>query len=294
MESGFLFLAHHEARGLLVCHDDHVADLHALRLGQDEVDHVGDVLCLERIHAFIDGIGAGLVAVEAHFAECGLHDARLDGGDFDIAVDDVDADAVAEGLDGRFGGAVHGGSRIGVEAGGGAEIDDMAAVSFEHGRQEGPGDEEEAPDIGVDHLLNVVRRGLAVGLEAAGEACVIDEHVRHAAGLHDFVRGGADGVSVAHVEGPYGDLCIVLHAEILRRIFQFFSVPRREGQTVALGREGFRGGAADAAGRAGDECKLTHGHASFVFLFIILQGAPVLRDFSPVRTITEKGRRYPL
>ena len=55
---------------------------------------------MKRIYAFINGFCSFLVAMEADFTERRVNDARLDRGHLDIAVNDIDADAVAKCLDG--------------------------------------------------------------------------------------------------------------------------------------------------------------------------------------------------
>ncbi len=144
--------------------------------------------------------------MEADFAEWSFYDARLDGGDFDVAIDDVDADAVAECFHGRFGGAVDRGAGVGVEAGGGAQVYDVAAVFFQHGGQEGAGHQEEAFDIGINHLHDVFFHGFAIGFEAAGEAGVIHEDSRGAEFREGFRNDCLDGSVVSHVQGAHSDL----------------------------------------------------------------------------------------
>ena len=92
----FLLLAYHESRSLLVGHDDHIADLYPFRLVCYEGNDIGNILCLQRIYAFIYPGCPFLIAMETDFAERGLHNARLDGGHLDITVYDIDADTVAE------------------------------------------------------------------------------------------------------------------------------------------------------------------------------------------------------
>ena len=49
----FLFLTHHKSRGLLVGHDDDVADLHPFGLVYSKGDDIGNVFSLQGIHPFI-------------------------------------------------------------------------------------------------------------------------------------------------------------------------------------------------------------------------------------------------
>ena len=79
---------------------------------------------MKRIYAFINGVCSFLVAMEADFTERRVNDARLDRGHLDIAVNDIDADAVAECLDGCLCRAVDSSACIRIKACRRAKVDD--------------------------------------------------------------------------------------------------------------------------------------------------------------------------
>ena len=232
--------------------------MYALWLGDGEGDDVGDVFGLQRVDAGIDSSGSLGVAVEADFAEGGLYDTRLDGGDFDIAIDHIDADAVAESFHGCFGGAVHGGAGVGVEAGGGAQVHDVAAIFFQHGRQEGAGHQEEAFDIGIDHLHDVCFHGFAVRLEAPGETGVVDQDRRGAEFFQGFRNYGADGSAISHIKRAHGDRDAVFGFDFLLNFGQLFLISGGQDQVVFLSGQRFGSSKADAAGGTGDKGIVTH------------------------------------
>ena len=69
--------------------------------------HVGDVGSGKRLDAFIHLVGTLVVAMEAHVAEVGLYESRLEVGDAYSRVSYVDAQTVRNRLYGSLCGAIH-------------------------------------------------------------------------------------------------------------------------------------------------------------------------------------------
>ena len=249
-------LAREEARALLVCEQDDVADLHAARRVDDIGDRIGDVVGRQWLDVFVDVRRTFLVAVEAHFGKRRLDHPRLDRRDLDIRRHAIDADAVGERLDGGLRRAIDGSARVRVEAGRRAEVHDVAAVALDHRGQKRVRDEEQAFDVRVDHLEDVFFVRLIIRLEAAREAGVVDEHVRRAKFFEHDGRRLVDARRIRDIEHERRDRDVLRRFDVLLHRFEFFQAAARDDEVVAFFRERFRRRLADAARRARDECVL--------------------------------------
>lgn len=108
----------------------------------------------------IDGIGLALVTVESDHGELGLHLAGIDSNDTDSLANQLLAETVCERTDGGLGGAVDAAAGVGLAAGNGANVDDVAGtfavVTFEEDGENGLGHVDQTSHVGRKHDIDVL------------------------------------------------------------------------------------------------------------------------------------------
>lgn len=184
-----------------------------LRAVHRKDDYIGYIFRLKGIDTFINGSSSFLVAMETDFAEWRFHDTRLDGSDFDVAVYDFDTDAVTESFYRGFGRTVDRGSGVSVESRRGTEVYDMPRVPLEHSGKEGTGHKEEAFDVCVDGLDDIIDIVAAVRFETSGKSCVIYEDI----GCARFGKAAAGsvlyGILISYIEGIRRDFDSIIFSK---------------------------------------------------------------------------------
>ena len=217
--------------------------------------YVGDVVAREGLDAGVETLGGSGVAVEADVGEVGLDEAGLEVGDADGRLVEVHAKTVAEGLDSGFGGAIGAAARVGGVTGYGADVDDVAATTFDHAWDDETRHHEKGLDVGVNHGKGVVEVALVLLVGAEGEAGVVDEDVDVA----ELSRKRADGFfgtrTIADIEGEQEDVGGEVSLELLLEGLELFDTAGVEDETMAGLGELARTGLAYAGGCAGDEGK---------------------------------------
>lgn len=163
------------------------------------------------------------------------------------------AERLGEADDTVFGRRVGGAEHDTLLAGRGGDVDDPAAVLVAHaaGVQDGPGQPEDAGEVGLHDVVPqlVVEVG---GDPAAAAARVVDEDVDRAEPFHRRPYEGVDGVRGAHVEHRAVGLQALL-AQGLDGGGDVLGVTGADEDAVPLGGQQPGHRQADAAGGAGDE-----------------------------------------
>lgn len=119
-----------------------------------ENHHLGDIIARQRLDTLIHLLRLVLVAVKAHDAELGLDLARVDLDDADARRDEFLAERLGERAHGGFGCAVDAAALVGLAAGDGPDVDDVAAAAVGAGLEDGEDGlrhVDEAGDVGVEH-----------------------------------------------------------------------------------------------------------------------------------------------
>src|SRR4051812_22395208 len=125
--------------------------------------------------ARIDLFSPFRIALEANQRKVGLHHARLDIGDPHARPLQVGAERQRELFDERLGRAIDVPAGIGVAACRRADIDDMAAATFDHARQQRSRCEHQSLVVGVDHGFPIVRVGLLRRIGAQCQSRIVDQ-----------------------------------------------------------------------------------------------------------------------
>ena len=120
--------------------------------------------------------GPLLGVVDGGVVELGGHPSRTDLGDPHAGAHQVEPQVGRHHVDGPLRRAVDGGGQ-GVQAGRGAEQDQVAAAPFDHPGQHGMAGVEHGRDVGVDGLVEVGRVGLDERGDAPAHSSVVDQHV---------------------------------------------------------------------------------------------------------------------
>lgn len=243
-----------ERIGLPVGHHFDVVDVDVRGQGGDPFDHTGYVVARERGDTFVNGVGPRLVAVETHGGKFGVDHAGAYLADFDAVFQQVDAHALRKCVYGVFRGAVNGSVFIGLAAGDGTYIDDMAAAGGDHQGSDLPGDVQKAFDVGVDHAFPVVGVAFVDVFQTCGKTGVIDEYIDLFPGVGEAGYGSFDGGAFADVEAEGEYFGFVFGFDSSFDGFQTMAATSGQYQSVAEGAEPPGGGFADPGGRAGNQC----------------------------------------
>src|SRR5918993_1510980 len=227
--------------------DDHEVDVDVGGPGDGPGDAVGDVVGGQGLDAGVDVVGLGGVAAEADDRELGLDHAGGDLGDADGLAVQLQAQRVGDGPDGVLGGGVAGPARVDLEAGDGAEVDDVGVGGGPQQGQEGAGDPQQAAHVGVHGGLPVVVAALGHRVEADPGAGVVDQQVGLAVAVADGGREGRDRGRVGDVQGQGGGPDLLGQGlEAVGAAGAGDHVEAGPGQLAGAGRP-------DPAGRAGDD-----------------------------------------
>src|SRR5215216_6532557 len=184
--------------------DDHEVDVDMRGAGDGPDDAVGDVVGGQGLDTGVDVVGPGPVAGEAGEGELGLDHPGGDLGGADGLTVELQAQGVGDGPDGVLGGGVAGAAGVDLEAGDGAEVDDVGAGGGPQQGQERPGDPQQADHVGVQRGLPVVVAALGHRVEAEGGAGVVDQQVGVAVAVADGGGEGVDRGRVGDVQGQGG------------------------------------------------------------------------------------------
>jgi hypothetical protein len=98
-------------------------------------------------------------------------------GDPDRLAVQLQPQRVGDRADGVLGGGVADPARVHLEAGDGAEVDDVGVRRRLQQRQERAGDAQQADHVGVEHHLPVAVVPLGDRVQAGGQAGVVDQQV---------------------------------------------------------------------------------------------------------------------
>ena len=133
----------------------------------------------------------------------------------------------------------------------------MAALAGNHTRHDDARHPQEALDVGVYHRFPVVEATFVFGLQAQGQAGIVDEDVHLVPLRGQAGYGFLGGLAVADVEAE-GKRFRTLGGQLGLNLLQPASVP--PGQYKAVARLGKLPGAGqpDTAGGAGDENNYLH------------------------------------
>jgi hypothetical protein len=235
--------------------DEDLGNLDMRRSGGGVEGYVGDVVARERLDASVEALGGSGVAVEADVGEVGLDEAGFKVGDADGRLVKIHAKTVAEGLDSGFGGAIGAAARVSDIASYGADIDDMAAASFDHAWDDETRHHEESLDVGVNHGEGVFEVALVLLVGTESEASVVDEDVDVTVGGGKRTNGFFDTGTIADIKGEQKDIGGEVSFKFLLKGLKFLNAAGVENEAMAGLGELACTSLAYAGGCAGDEGK---------------------------------------
>ncbi len=176
--------------------------------GRGGIEHyICNIVARERFDAFIDIVGTSIIAMETYIREVGFYKARLDIGYANSRVGHVDAKAISDGLNGRLSGAIHISASIGGIACHTADIDYMAMVAFHHCGNDKTSHVEQPLDVGVNHLIPIVKVTLIFGFQSSGKSSVVYKNVNLLPFFGDSVKSGFHCLTVSDVKRKGKNFC---------------------------------------------------------------------------------------
>ena len=98
-----------------------------------------------------------------------------------------------------FGRAVNIAAGIRIVAGNRTDIDDIAALSFDHLRQDLTGQEGQTDDIGLNHGLPVGEIGFVGAVQTQSQSRVVNEAVDFFEAFGQALQRGRNGRGVGHI-----------------------------------------------------------------------------------------------
>lgn len=250
----------------MVGEDQTVGNDNVLPPGGGEDNDLCDVVGSQGLAAFVDGVGLGLVAVEAHDGEVGLDLARVDGDDADARGDELLAQRLGEGADGGLGGAVDAAADVWLAAcercsgqyrtgsyenaqeehtSDGTNVDNVARTAvrplLEDG-EDGLGHVDETRDVGLEHDVHVLLGDVRRPGPALDQAGVVDEDMNVAPLLGQTTDEAAHLVGAGDVEldGQDLDAGADLLADLGGELLDELDAARGEDETQVVGRGGAR------------------------------------------------------
>src|SRR5579863_2338724 len=194
--------------------------------------------------------GLALLFVEA-VSHGGFNKAGSDGVDGDAAGGDFAGERSSEADESGLAGGVVGLAGLAGAADDGGDVDDAAPAVFDHGTEQGLGEQEYASEVGREDVVPVGALH-ADGEIVAGDAGVVDEDFDFGEAVEDGFGSGLDGVFAGEIEGEGGGLTADrgdFGGDFSE--FGFIAGGKRDGSAGSGKLNG--AGAADALGGAGDE-----------------------------------------
>ena len=189
-------------------------------------DGIGDVGGFERLVPFVDGRRPFFVTPETDLGKLGLDQARVDAGDADGCINEIDEHPFGERFDGELGGAVYIAAGIELVAGDRADIDHVAASATDHPGQDSPADIQQSLDIGVDHLVPALGITFIEFVESSAESGVVHQDIDCLPFIGQVLDGAVDLFLIADIELDQvsGD------PELFGQSFQPLDPPGREDE----------------------------------------------------------------
>ena len=177
MLMGRLLSADDRTIGLMRGQNEHLSDLYMLRSTGGKVCYLCDIVAIERRDAFVHVISTLCVTMEANIGEIGLYQSRLDIGDSQSGIGDVNAQAISDGLDSCLSSTIDVTTGISGITRYAANIYNMPVVAFHHIGYYEARHREQTFDVGVDHLVPIVKASLILRLKPTRETSIVDQHV---------------------------------------------------------------------------------------------------------------------
>ncbi len=169
--------------------------------GGDPENGFGNVLSGERLGSAVNGFRFLVIAMKADIGKFGAAGhARLNVAGAYGRAEKIGAQIIADLVNKRFGAAVYVTAQIRPFAGGGADIDNVAALSFDHSRQQGASAIQEAIDIGTNHLFPIVERCPIKRLKTERQTGIVDQNVDTLKFLRQFFRDASDIGTTGNIE----------------------------------------------------------------------------------------------
>ena len=139
--------------------------------------HICHIITIERYDSVVNSVGTGVVAMEADVGEIGFHQSWFYIGDADFGVSHVDTESVCNCLDGSLGGTINIASCVSSITGNTSDIDNVSMISTDHSWHDEAGHGEKSLDIGVYHLIPILKVSLVFWFQSTSQTCIIDEYV---------------------------------------------------------------------------------------------------------------------
>src|SRR5574344_22304 len=139
--------------------------------------YIGYVVTVQGMNAVVYVVGLVFVAVEAGYAEIGLHESRLDVGYPYTCVGEVDTQAVTDSFYSRLGGTINIAASISGVACQTTHIDYVSAVALYHVGHNEMSHRKHSLDIGVYHCLPIFRSQLVFFFKSKSEAGIVDQYI---------------------------------------------------------------------------------------------------------------------
>jgi len=151
---------HGGSAGLMVREDQTVRHNNILPPARGENNNLRNIISRQRLATRINSISLALIAIEPHNTKLRLDLPGIHANNPHSRRDQLFPQTVGERSDGSFGRAVDSAAGVGLAAGDGADVDDVAgsgaAVALQHSTEDFLGHVDEAGDVGGEHDVHVV------------------------------------------------------------------------------------------------------------------------------------------
>ena len=219
--------------------------------------YVCHIITIQWFDATIHIVGTAGIAMETHVREVGLHQSRLHVGNTHLGVSHVNTQSIRDGLHSRLGSTIHVATRIGSIASHTTDVDDMTMVSSHHPRHNETGHGEQALDIGINHLIPIIKISLILRFQTTSQSGIVDEHINLSPIQRDVIHRLLGSITVAHIEGK----CQHLDAstfQLFLQDFQLTGVSTSKNQIVAALSKATCASLAYSAGCASNKSNFIH------------------------------------
>ena len=177
--------------------------------------NIGYIIAIERSDALIHIVGTLIVAMEADIREVGLHQSWFYIGNTYLGMCHVDAQTIGDSLNGSLGSTIYIATRIGSITSHTTYINNVSVIALHHTRHYQASHGEQPLDIGIYHLVPIIKASFILRFQSTCQTCIIDEHIYVAPCLWDIIHSLLCRLTIAHIKSQSQDLDAIFCLQFL-------------------------------------------------------------------------------
>ena len=180
--------------------NQHLCYLHMFRSRSCIVSHISHIITIQRSNTTINLVSSRIITMETDIREIGFYQSRFHIGYTHLGMCHINTQPIRDSFNGSLGGTINIASSISSISCHTTNIDDMTMITFNHARHNQASHGKKSLDIGINHLIPILKITFILRFQTTSQSCIIDQHINIAPCIRNIIYSLLCSLTITDIE----------------------------------------------------------------------------------------------